>query len=98
VGRACLIAGQSALAGSVTLGDGVILGGQVGVADGLTIAAGSVLGAQSGVTGHLERDTYLGTPARPIGETRRIYAGVRRIQDMLERLRALERAGRGERA
>ncbi|MCC6661820.1 MAG: UDP-3-O-(3-hydroxymyristoyl)glucosamine N-acyltransferase [Phycisphaerales bacterium] len=95
VGRACLIAGQAALAGSVTLGDGVILGGQVGVADNLRIGPGAVLAAQSGVTGHLAGGlTYLGTPARPIRETRRIYAGVRRIEAMLERLRALEKAAR----
>jgi UDP-3-O-[3-hydroxymyristoyl] glucosamine N-acyltransferase len=91
VGRSCLICGQAALAGSTIMGEGSILGGQVGVADASRIAAGTTVGAQSGVHGSIGPGVYLGTPARPASEMARIYAAVGKLDELLKRVRRLER-------
>jgi UDP-3-O-[3-hydroxymyristoyl] glucosamine N-acyltransferase len=80
VGRSCILCGHAALAGSVTLGDGVILGGKVGVADGIEIGAGAKVAAGSGITNTVPPGaTYMGNPAGPAGEWRRMFAAMRRL-------------------
>src|SRR5438132_1269494 len=92
VGADSIIAAQSGVAGSSRLGRGVVLGGQVGVADHVTIADGVVVAAQAGVIGDLrEAGTYLGTPARPVGETRRVWAVTVKLPELARRVRELER-------
>ncbi len=49
MGRCCLMAGSSGLAGSVTLGDGVIVGGGACISDHVTLGSGVLVGGQSGV-------------------------------------------------
>jgi UDP-3-O-[3-hydroxymyristoyl] glucosamine N-acyltransferase len=58
------MAGNSGLAGSVTLGDGVIIGGSASIKDHSTIGSGATIGAGSGVTGDVEAGkVMLGYPA-----------------------------------
>ena len=65
MGRCCIMAGHSGLAGSVTLGDGVIIGGSASIKDHTTIHSGAVVGAGSGVMGDIsEGKTVLGYPAQ----------------------------------
>jgi UDP-3-O-[3-hydroxymyristoyl] glucosamine N-acyltransferase len=49
MGRSCIMAGASGLAGSVTLGDGVIIGGGARVSDHVTLGNGVSVGGNSGV-------------------------------------------------
>ncbi len=49
MGRCCLMAGSSGLAGSVTLGDGVIIGGGVCISDHVNVGSGVLVGGMSGV-------------------------------------------------
>ena len=64
MGRFCIMAGASGLAGSVTLGDGVIIGGSASIKDHTTIGSGAVVGAGSGVTGDIPAGKkMLGYPA-----------------------------------
>src|SRR5204863_5521613 len=49
MGRCCLMAGSSGLAGSVTLGDGVIIGGGACISDHVTLGNGVQVGGASGV-------------------------------------------------
>jgi len=80
VGQCCLICAFSALAGSVTLGDGVVLGGKVAVADNVEIGAGTRLAACSAVANNVPPGVvWMGAPAGPAGEWRRIYAALRRM-------------------
>ena len=68
------------------------LAGQVGVADHVAIGDGALVGAQGGVPGDLDAGgRYLGTPARPILEAKRIFAAETRLPELLQRVRALER-------
>jgi UDP-3-O-[3-hydroxymyristoyl] glucosamine N-acyltransferase len=80
VGRSCVICGQAGLAGSVTVGDGVMIGGKVGISDGIEIGAGAKIGAFAGVISNVPAGAvWMGGPAGPAGEWRRIYAGLRRM-------------------
>lgn len=49
MGRSCVMAGASGLAGSVTLGDGCIIGGGARVSDHVTLGNGVSVGGNSGV-------------------------------------------------
>lgn len=49
MGRCCIMAGSSGLAGSVTLGDGVIVGGGTCISDHVTLGNGVQVGGASGV-------------------------------------------------
>jgi UDP-3-O-[3-hydroxymyristoyl] glucosamine N-acyltransferase len=64
MGRSCIMAGHSGLAGSVTLGDGVIIGGSASINDHTTLHSGVTVGAGSGVVGDVAAGkTVLGYPA-----------------------------------
>jgi UDP-3-O-[3-hydroxymyristoyl] glucosamine N-acyltransferase len=92
IGPDCILAGYTKLAGSVRLGRGVICAENVGVNDHVTVGDGAILGASAGVPSDVEAGAVmLGTPARPIGEQRRIFAIIRRLPDMWKRLRQLEK-------
>lgn len=65
MGRSCIMAGHSGLAGSVTLGDGVIIGGSASIKDHTTIHSGATVGAGSGVMNDVPAgQTVLGYPAQ----------------------------------
>ena len=93
IGEHSILVSQVGVSGSSRLGRGVVLAGQVGVADHVTIGDGALVGAQGGVPSDLEAGgKYLGTPARPMLEFKRIVAAESRLPELLRRVRALERA------
>ncbi len=64
LGRFCIMAGSSGLAGSVTLGDGVVIGGSASIKDHTTIQSGAIVGAGSGVMNDIGAgEKVLGYPA-----------------------------------
>jgi UDP-3-O-[3-hydroxymyristoyl] glucosamine N-acyltransferase len=92
VGERSILVAQVGISGSVRLGRGVILAGQVGVADHVTLGDGVVVGAQAGVPSDLETaGVYLGSPARPAMEAKRIMTAETRLPELLRRVRALEK-------
>jgi UDP-3-O-[3-hydroxymyristoyl] glucosamine N-acyltransferase len=95
VGPSCLLAGQVGLAGGTTLGANVMLAGQVGSAGHLTIGDGVKVAAKSGIPNDLAAGgTYGGIPAMDVREWRRTVGGLRRVGELLRRVRRLEqRAG-----
>jgi UDP-3-O-[3-hydroxymyristoyl] glucosamine N-acyltransferase len=85
LGRNCVMAAQSGISGSVTVGDGVQFGGGAGIADHLVIGAGARIAAAAGLMNDVPPgETWGGTPARPIREWMREtawlmkHAGVRK--------------------
>lgn len=75
-----MIAAQTGIAGSTTLGRNVHIGGQVGIAQHLTVGDNVRIAAKSGVMTDLAANaTYGGTPAVPIMEFRRQVAHVKRL-------------------
>jgi UDP-3-O-[3-hydroxymyristoyl] glucosamine N-acyltransferase len=64
MGRSCIMAGASGLAGSVTLGDGVVIGGGSCISDHVTLGNGVQVGGGSGVMSNFEDGKkILGYPA-----------------------------------
>ncbi len=64
MGRSCIMAGASGLAGSVTLGDGVIIGGGSCISDHVTLGNGVQVGGGSGVMSDFtDGKKILGYPA-----------------------------------
>ncbi len=80
MGRSCIMAGHSGLAGSVTLGDGVIIGGSASIKDHTTIHSGATVGAGSGVVGDVAAgQTVLGYPAQEAREMLKQWVAMRKL-------------------
>ncbi len=80
MGRSCIMAGHSGLAGSVTLGDGVIIGGSASIKDHITLHSGVVVGAGSGVLNDVAAGkTVLGYPAQDSREMLKQWVMMRKL-------------------
>lgn len=88
IGRKCLIASQTGIAGCVVIEDEVTLWGQVGISSGITIGTKAVVLAQSGVSKSLEGGkTYFGYPAGEAREKYKEMASLRVLPEVLENLK-----------
>lgn len=86
IGRHCLLAAQTGVAGNSVLEDGVILYGQVGIAQNLRIGAGAIVLAKSGVSKSLEGGkTYFGYPAQEATGAYRELAALRHLPEIWRR-------------
>ncbi|WEK05925.1 MAG: UDP-3-O-(3-hydroxymyristoyl)glucosamine N-acyltransferase [Candidatus Devosia phytovorans] len=80
IGRGCLIAAMSGLAGSTTLEDGVLMGGNSASSGHLTIGAGTVVHARGAVTKDWPPGSKLaGAPAVDIRDHWRELATLRKL-------------------
>lgn len=80
MGRFCIMAGHSGLAGSVTLGDGVVIGGSASIKDHVTIHSGAVVAGGSGVIGDVAAGkTVLGYPAQDSREMLKQWVALRKL-------------------
>jgi UDP-3-O-[3-hydroxymyristoyl] glucosamine N-acyltransferase len=80
MGRFCIMAGHSGLAGSVTLGDGVIIGGSASIKDHTTIHSGATVGAGSGVIADVDAGkTVLGYPAQDARDMLKQWVALKRL-------------------
>jgi UDP-3-O-[3-hydroxymyristoyl] glucosamine N-acyltransferase len=80
LGKFCIMAGHSGLAGSVTLGNGVIIGGSASIKDHLTLGDGVMVGAGSGVAADVEAGkTVLGYPAVEARDALKQWAAIKRL-------------------
>lgn len=92
VGEDTAIVAQAGISGSTQIGCHVRIAGQVGTVGHISIGDGSTLMAQSGVSRDVEKGTTVfGYPAQEQGEAMRTYAAIRRLPQMIERLRKLEK-------
>ena len=88
IGKKCLIASQTGIAGCVVVEDNVTIWGQVGVKSDVTIAEGTVLYAQSGLSHSTDAGkTYFGSPAGEAREKFKEMAYVRRIPELIKKLK-----------
>ena len=88
IGKKCLIASQTGIAGCVIIEDEVTLWGQVGTTSGITIGAKAVIMGQTGVTKSVEGGkSYFGTPIEESREKLKQMANVKRIPEILEKLK-----------
>jgi UDP-3-O-[3-hydroxymyristoyl] glucosamine N-acyltransferase len=99
VGEGALLIAQVGVAGSTRIGRGAILAGKAGISTHLTIGDGARIGPASSVFEDVPPGAdYMGWWARPKGEYMRTLALERKLGEMAERLKKLERANqaRGE--
>ena len=88
IGKKCLIASQTGIAGCVIIEDEVTLWGQVGTTSGITIGTKAVIMGQTGVTKSVEGGkSYFGTPIEESREKLKQLANVKRIPEILEKLK-----------
>lgn len=72
IGKHCLVAAQTGIAGSTDVGDGCLIGGQTGIAQHLHIGADAQIAAKSGVMADVAAGAKVGgTPAVPIRQFHR---------------------------
>jgi UDP-3-O-[3-hydroxymyristoyl] glucosamine N-acyltransferase len=89
IGEHCLIAAHCGIAGASILENHVTLWGQVGITSGVTIGEGAIILATSGVSKSLKgHETYFGAPAEPIRAKYRELAAMRRLPDLLSKLKS----------
>lgn len=87
-----MIVAQSAVAGSVTLEDGVTMAGQTAVTPHLRVGAGSVVATRGLVAASLPPRSFVsGFPARPHAENMRVLAAQRRVPELLKTVAELEK-------
>jgi len=92
VGRHCIMAGQTGIAGSTTIGDYVMMGGRVGVGDHINICSKVMLAGYSGVMSDIEKPgIYAGAPLNTRKGWMREVALVRSLPEIVKRITELEK-------
>lgn len=88
IGEMCLFAAQVGIAGVVTIEDNVTLWGQVGVISDVVIGEGAVLLGQSGLTKSVKGNkTYFGSPAGEAREKMKDMALIKRIPELIDKVK-----------
>ena len=92
LGRCVVIAGQTAVAGSVTIGDGAMLGGMVAIADHLTIGRGAQLAGCAQVMHDVpDGETWAGSPAQAMRDAAAQAALLRKLPELAKQVRKLSK-------
>lgn len=92
VGENSVIAAQTGVSGSTKIGSEVTIAGQVGFVGHIEIGDHAMFGAQAGVTKSIPANTVVsGYPARDHAQARREEAAIRRLPELLKRVKTLER-------
>ena len=90
IGKKCLIASQTGIAGCVIIEDEVTIWGQVGSTSGITIGSKAVVHAQAGISKSLEGGkTYWGRPAQEAREELKDKVYIKRIPEIIDKLKKL---------
>jgi UDP-3-O-[3-hydroxymyristoyl] glucosamine N-acyltransferase len=98
IGKNTVIAAQAGISGSTKIGENCIFAGQVGIAGHLVIANNTGIGAQAGIPKSIteEGQRLIGYPAIDLKEYFRSYAVFKRLPDLNNRLRELEKKVAGQ--
>ncbi len=97
IGENSLLVAQVGISGSSKLGRNVVLGGQAGVAGHITVGDRVMVGAQSGLAQDVPAGEIIsGTPAMPHRLWLRTRSLIRKLPDLFERVKVLEKALGGQ--
>jgi UDP-3-O-[3-hydroxymyristoyl] glucosamine N-acyltransferase len=93
IGENTVIAAQTGIAGSTRIGRDCMIGGQVGIIGHLVIADRVKIAAQSGIGNSITRegDIVQGSPAFGIGDYKRSYVMFRKLPEIADRIKELEK-------
>lgn len=87
IGKKCLVASQTGIAGCVIIEDEVTLWGQVGTNSGITIGAKAVIMGQTGVTKSVKGGkSYFGTPIEESREKLKQLAYLKQIPEIIKKI------------
>ncbi len=91
IGRGCIVVAMTGIAGSAVLEDNVTMAARSGAADHVRIGRGATVAACGGATKDvLPGRVVSGFPARDHGSNFRIQAALRRLPELLNRVKRLE--------
>ena len=91
IGRDCLLAGQTGIAGSTRIGDRCVFGGQVGIVDNIVVGADVIAAAGTMILSNAPPGRVLmGYPAVRMELHTEIYKALRRLPRMMAQWRAGE--------
>jgi UDP-3-O-[3-hydroxymyristoyl] glucosamine N-acyltransferase len=97
IGKHCVIAALTGLAGSTVIGDYVKVGGQVGFKGHVTVGSGVTIAGKAGVWGDVaDGATVSGNPAHDHREELRREVMIRSLPKLFDRVEALERSRSAE--
>lgn len=92
LGENCLVVAHVGISGSVTVGNNVTFAGQVGTVGHITIGDNCVFGGKTGITNNIPANSFMaGFPAMPHKEWLRQEANLRKIGDLIKRVKNLEK-------
>lgn len=92
IGKRCLIASQTAVAGCVVIEDFVTIWGQVGISSGVTIGERAILLAKSGVSKSIKGNTtYYGVPVSEVRSAYKEMALIKRLPELFERVKKISK-------
>ena len=92
IGANCLIVAQTGISGSTKVGHNVTFGGQVGTVGHISIGANSVYAARSGIIGDMPEGVFCaGFPVQPHTEWLRVQAAIRRLPEMVKKIKSREK-------
>ncbi|NOG55263.1 MAG: UDP-3-O-(3-hydroxymyristoyl)glucosamine N-acyltransferase [Planctomycetes bacterium] len=85
IGRGCVCAAMTGIAGSTVIGDFCQIGGQVGIADHVEIGSGVKIAAHSAVISSVEPGKIMGgVPAMELRKFWRVHASLLRLPDFMK--------------
>lgn len=88
VGKKCLIASHTAVAGCTVIEDEVTIWGQVGIVSGITIGKKAVLMAQSGVSKSIKGGkVYWGSPVTELRDRQRELIAIKKLPELLKKMK-----------
>lgn len=97
IGEHSILCAQVGIAGSAKLGNYCVLAGQVGIAGHIVLGNRVTVGSKSGVMNSIpDGETWLGIPAQPEHQTKRVFLALRRLPDLLRKVAAWEKTLGGE--
>lgn len=92
IGPHSILCAQAGVAGSAKLGNFCVLAGQVGIAGHLKIGNQVTVGSKSGVMHNIpDGETWLGIPAQPDKQAKRMMIAIQRLPDLLKKVAEWER-------
>ena len=92
IGKNCVIVAQVGISGSTILEDEVTLAGQVGTVGHVRIGKGTTVAARGVVTSDVAPGSFVsGFPLKPHSEERKIMASLRKLPDLIKKVRELEK-------
>lgn len=92
LGKNCLVVAHVGISGSVTAGDNCVFAGQVGTVGHITIGNNCQFAGRTGITHNIpDNSVCAGFPAQPYKEWLKHEANLRKVGDLIKKVKQLEK-------